>query len=65
MQIESSPEMDEHPRFLSLGDGNEVLQVALGPGDDILANERAFLYRGLGLQQEVEHTGRLGRAIGW
>lgn len=57
--------MAEHPRFLSLGDGNEVLQVALGPGDDILANERAFLYRGLGLQQEVEHNGRFGRAIEW
>lgn len=56
------------PRFFTLGDGNEVLQVALGPGDEVLANERAFVYRGLGLRQEVHHTGErgtLGRALGW
>lgn len=56
------------PRFLSLGDGNEVLQVALNPGDSVLAGERAFCYRGLGLQQEIQpfaDTGTLGRALGW
>lgn len=53
------------PRFLSLGEGSEVLQVALCPGDAILANERAFVYRGLGLQQELQPTGPLGRALGW
>lgn len=55
------------PRFLSLGDGNEVLQVALNPGDSVLAGERTFCYRGLGLQQEVQpiDTGMVGRALGW
>lgn len=53
------------PVFLTLGDGNEVLQVALRPGDAVFANERAFIYRGLGLQQEVQPIGALGRAMGW
>lgn len=53
------------PRFVSLGDGNEVLQVALAAGDSILANERAFVYRGLGLASEPEAVGAVGRAIGW
>lgn len=57
--------MDPSPRFLSLGDGNEVLQVALGAGDSILANERAFIYRGLGLSCEPQGVGAVGRAIGW
>lgn len=34
------------PRFLALGDGNEVLQVALAPDDSVLASERSFCYRG-------------------
>lgn len=55
------------PRFLSLGDGNELLQVALNPGESIYASESAFCYRGLGLQQEVQPTevSALGRALGW
>lgn len=56
------------PRFLTLGDGNEVLQVALGPGDEVFATERSFVYRGLGLRQELHRTaerGALGRALGW
>ena len=54
------------PRFVSLGDGNEVLQVALAAGDSILANERAFVYRGLGLASETHQAvGAVGRAIGW
>lgn len=56
------------PRFLSLGDGNEVLQAALAPGDVILAAESAFCYRGLGLRQEVHRLtdrGTIGRALGW
>lgn len=56
---------DASPRFISLGDGNEVLQVALGAGDSILANERAFVYRGLGLASEPQAVGAVGRAIGW
>lgn len=56
---------DASPRFLSLGEGSEVLQVALCPGDAILANEKAFVYRGLGLQQELQPTGPMGRALGW
>ncbi|CAM9861517.1 unnamed protein product [Scytosiphon promiscuus] len=55
----------DSPLFLTLGDGNEVLQVALRPGDSVFANEKAFIYRGLGLQQEVQHIGPLGRALGW
>lgn len=58
--------VDASPRFISLGDGNEVLQVALGAGDSILANERAFVYRGLGLASEpTGAVGAVGRAIGW
>lgn len=55
------------PRFISLGDGNEVLQVALGAGDSILANERAFVYRGLGLASEPLQlaVGAFGRGLGW
>lgn len=56
------------PRFLSLGDGNEILQVAMAPRDQVLASERAFAYRGLGLKQEVQQLverGALGRALGW
>lgn len=56
---------DASPKFVSLGDGNEVLQVALAAGDSILANERAFVYRGLGLASEVQAVGAVGRAIGW
>eukprot|EP00752_Nemacystus_decipiens_P002106 g2013.t1 len=53
------------PRFVSLGDGNEVLQVALATGDSVLANERAFVYRGLGLATETQAVGAVGRAFGW
>lgn len=57
------------PRFLSLGDGNEILQVALAPGESIVANERAFCYRGLGLRATELHDpnerGAIGRAFGW
>ncbi|CAM9150596.1 unnamed protein product [Laminaria digitata] len=58
---------DASPRFLSMGDGNEVLQVALNPGESVLASENAFCYRGLGLQQEAQLTefSALGRALGW
>lgn len=64
----STSNAEESPRFLSLGDGNEILQVALDAGDSVLAGERAFCYRGLGLQQEILpflETGTLGRALGW
>lgn len=58
---------DASPRFLSMGDGNEVLQVALNPRESVLASENAFCYRGLGLQQEAQLTefSALGRALGW
>lgn len=57
------------PRFMSLGEGSEILQVALAPGDSIVAGERSFCYRGLGLKaaevQNPNERGAIGRALGW
>ncbi|CAM9979225.1 unnamed protein product [Ascophyllum nodosum] len=65
---ESANDTKTTPRFLSLGDGNELLQIALAPGDSILAGERTFCYRGLGLRAEVQpfpNSGPVERALGW
>lgn len=53
------------PKFLSLGDGNEILQVAFAPGDSIFAAELAFSYRGIGLRSEIQPVGAVERALGW